>query len=54
MCLLHLTRPKGDRGATATEYAILVSFIAILLIAAAVFFRGGIESLLSDAGSSLR
>lgn len=45
---------KSDRGATATEYAILVAFIAVLLIAAAVFLRGGIESIFSEAGSSLR
>jgi Flp pilus assembly pilin Flp len=46
--------PAGDRGATATEYAILVAFIAIVLIAAAIFLREGIASIFNKAGSSLK
>jgi Flp pilus assembly pilin Flp len=50
----HLPAAKSDRGATATEYAILVAFIAVLLIAAAIFLREGIASIFTKAGSSLK
>ena len=42
-----------DEGAGMVEYALLVALIAILLLAALAFLRGGIENTFSEAGSEL-
>jgi len=42
-----------EEGATMVEYGLLVALIAIALIVAIVFLRGGIGSVFSKAGSSM-
>jgi len=42
-----------DRGATAAEYALLITFIAVALIAAVTAFRAGLGQLLQNAITSL-
>ena len=44
---------RKDEGATMVEYGLLVALIAIALIVAIVFLRGGIGSVFSKAGSSM-
>lgn len=34
----HLARVRGERGATATEYGVLVGFVAIALVAGVLVF----------------
>jgi len=40
----------GERGATATEYAILVAFIALLIILGVTFFGGELNSWFNRLG----
>lgn len=42
---------NGDEGAGLVEYALLISLIAIALVAAMVFLAGGLEDFYSQAGS---
>jgi pilus assembly protein Flp/PilA len=41
---LRATDLRDDRGATATEYALLVAFIAIAIIGGVTFFGGQLNS----------
>lgn len=42
---------RTERGAGLVEYILLVSFIAIAVIAAVIAFRGPISDKFSEAGS---
>jgi pilus assembly protein Flp/PilA len=42
---------KSDRGATATEYAILVAVIAMVVIGGATLFGSNLNSWFSSLGS---
>jgi len=42
-----------DRGATAAEYALLITFIAVALIAAVTFFASGLGDVFRDAVNSI-
>lgn len=42
-----------DRGATATEYALLVTFIAIALIAAVSAFSGALDAFFRRIGTKV-
>jgi pilus assembly protein Flp/PilA len=44
---------RKDEGAGLVEYALLVALIAIALIAALVFLRGGIGAVFSKAANTL-
>jgi Flp pilus assembly pilin Flp len=44
--LLH-----SETGATAAEYALLVSLIAVVLVAGAFFLGGAINTRLNDVGT---
>ena len=44
---------RDERGATATEYAMLVVFIALVLAVAANVLGGGINSLFNTVGTEL-
>ncbi len=46
-------RSRDERGASLMEYVLLVSFIAILLMAAITIFSNGLGTAFSQAGSSL-
>lgn len=42
-----------ERGATATEYALLLAFIAVVIIGAVTLFGSNLASLFSNAASSV-
>jgi pilus assembly protein Flp/PilA len=42
-----------DRGATATEYAMLVAFIAVAIVAAVTFFGTALSHFFGHLGSSI-
>ena len=42
-----------DRGATATEYAMLVAFIAIILVAGVSFFGNQLSTWFHDLGDKI-
>ena len=44
---------RHDRGATATEYAMLVVFIALAIAAGAQAFGGGLSAWFSKVGVSM-
>jgi pilus assembly protein Flp/PilA len=46
-------RGSKDRGATATEYAILVGFLALALIAGITVFGSELDSWFSNLASNL-
>ena len=43
----------GERGAVAVEYALLVSLIAIMIIAAVVILQGAISKAFTDIAGEL-
>jgi len=49
--ITHITR--SDRGASLVEYVLLLTGIAILVIAAVTFFGGRVNDKWSETGSSL-
>jgi pilus assembly protein Flp/PilA len=42
-----------DRGATATEYAMLVAFIAVAIVAAVTFFGGALATFFTGLGNKI-
>jgi pilus assembly protein Flp/PilA len=44
VCERDLTRDRGERGATATEYGLLVGFIAIVIVAGVGFFGESLDA----------
>lgn len=44
---------QGERGATATEYALLLAFIAVVIITAVTLFGTNLSGLFSNAVSSV-
>lgn len=44
---------RDDRGATATEYALLLAFIAVVIIVAVALFGSSLNGLLSSVASSV-
>ncbi len=46
-------RSRDERGASLMEYVLLVSFIAIVLMAAIVIFSDGLSAAFDQAGSSI-
>jgi pilus assembly protein Flp/PilA len=44
----------SERGATATEYAILVAFIALLIILGVTFFGGELNSWFNRLGGHVQ
>ena len=43
----------GERAQGLVEYALIIAFIAVLLIAALGFITGGLESIFSDIAGYL-
>ncbi len=43
-------RLKSEAGATAVEYALMVTFIALVIIAAVVLLGGNLSAIFADAG----
>ncbi len=46
----NVARDSKDRGATATEYALLVSFIAIVIIAGVTVFGNALSGFFNSLG----
>ena len=44
---------RGDRGATAVEYGLMVALIAIVIIAAVVLLGNNLSGLFNKAASSV-
>lgn len=44
---------EKDRGATATEYAMLIAFIVITLVAAMVIFGGAVTDFFTAIGGTI-
>ena len=49
---LVVTSTDGDRGAVATEYALLAALIAVVIVAAVVFLGGSLVGLFDEVASS--
>jgi pilus assembly protein Flp/PilA len=43
----------GERGATATEYALLVAFIALVIVAGVTLFGSQLNTFFSTLGSKV-
>ncbi len=50
---IKLTRVRDDRGATATEYGLLVGFIAIAIVAGVGLFGGALNTYFTGLGTWL-
>ena len=48
-----VTEARKDRGATATEYAILVAFIAIAVIVGVTLFGNALSGWFSDLANTV-
>jgi Flp pilus assembly pilin Flp len=46
-------RALGERGQGLAEYALILSFIAIVTVLALIFIGGHISKILSDVGHSV-
>ena len=44
---------KDERGQGLTEYALIIAFVAVVIIAVLIAFRGQIESIFTSAGNEL-
>jgi pilus assembly protein Flp/PilA len=52
---LFMTAPRDEeKGATATEYALLVAFIAFAIIAGATIFGNGVSEYFSKLGNTVK
>ncbi|MBU2664192.1 Flp family type IVb pilin [Actinoplanes bogorensis] len=49
----HLAAKKDDEGATAVEYGLLVTLIAVVLIAGATIFGNKISAMFTAVGNKL-
>jgi pilus assembly protein Flp/PilA len=50
---LHVRVTDRDRGATATEYALLVAFIALVIVGGVTLFGNQLNTFFSDLGSNV-
>ena len=48
-----LRRLRDEGGATAVEYALMVTLIAVVIIAAVVLFGSTLSALFADAGARI-
>ncbi|WP_138414190.1 Flp family type IVb pilin [Sinomonas gamaensis] len=46
-------RASGEKGATATEYALLIAFVALAIIGGAVVFGTALSGWFSDLGTNI-
>lgn len=44
---------RGDRGATAVEYGLLIALIAVVIIVAVVFLGRTLSTTFNDTGSAV-
>ena len=50
MTEVHMQGRRDDRGATATEYGLLVGFIAIIIVAGVGFFGESLDAYFGGLG----
>lgn len=50
---LMTVRPRGDRGATAVEYGLMVALIAVVIIVAVAFLGTRLLSNFENVGSAI-
>jgi pilus assembly protein Flp/PilA len=50
---IHVARDNGDRGATATEYAMLVAFIAVAIVGAVTLFGTALSTFFTGLGKKI-
>ncbi|MET0773206.1 MAG: Flp family type IVb pilin [Candidatus Limnocylindrales bacterium] len=50
---LHASVRRDERGQGLAEYALILTFIAIVVIAAVAFFGGQVNTMLSNVGESI-
>ena len=50
---MHTRLTSEDKGATATEYALLVAFIALIIVAGVTLFGNQLNTFFSDLGSNI-
>ena len=48
-----IAKHRGEHGATAVEYAIMASMIAMVIIAAVIFFGSSLSTLFNSAAVSV-
>jgi pilus assembly protein Flp/PilA len=46
-------RAEGEKGATATEYALLIAFVALAIIAGATLFGTALSNWFSDLAGNI-
>lgn len=51
--LLSSPRPRDERGQGLAEYALILTFIAVVLVVALAFFGGQLNTMLSNVGTSI-
>lgn len=51
--LLSASVRRDERGQGLAEYALILTFIAVVLVVALAFFGGQINTMLSDVGTSI-
>lgn len=49
-----LTAPREEKGATATEYALIIAGIALVIFVAVQAFGGQLSDMWKDLGSQLK
>ena len=50
---LYASVRRDERGQGLAEYALILTFIAIVVIAAVAFFGGQVNTMLSNVGESI-
>jgi Flp pilus assembly pilin Flp len=45
--------PRDERGQGLAEYALILTFIAVVLVVALAFFGGQLNTMLSNVGTSI-
>jgi len=48
-----LTAPRNEKGATAVEYGLLVTLIALVIIAGVATFGGWLNDLFNSTGNTI-
>ena len=49
--VLRRPQPVNERGATAVEYALMVTFIALVIITAVIFLGSNLSGIFANAGT---
>ncbi len=50
---MELTESRGDRGATAVEYGLIVALIAVIIIVAVTLLGGNLSKIFNKAATAI-